>query len=247
VWAANSLVIRARSLGSTEPHHFLFPYKHGNTPYDPTRHMADNGIQKRWNDLRQAAGLQWITGHVLRYQCITKLAEGGVDKITAKRIAGHITDKMWDKYSQVRFDSVREKMMGAFMPISSSEGADPQKSATKTFDRSPRKKDRVPTRPSGQGSSAIPRPQIIRAPAFSQSFTFAGGFYVTGNWAHNVGMSEDKKFCPNCKAMTMEPVEGTHITPEQLSHMEPGPPVFEGRLMPYQCPVCLHFAYQPEF
>ena len=66
-------------------------------------------------------------------------------------------------------------------------------------------------------------------------------------WEHNVGMSEDKKFCPNCKAMTMEPAEGTLITPEQLSQMEPGPPVFEGRLTPYQCPVCLHFAYQPEF
>lgn len=54
VWAANSLVIRARSLGSTEPYHFLFPYKRGNTPYDPSRHMADNGLQKRWKALRDA-------------------------------------------------------------------------------------------------------------------------------------------------------------------------------------------------
>lgn len=114
VWAASSLVIRARSLGSTEPHHFLFPYKRGNTPYDPTRHMADNGLQKRWQALRDAAGMPWLTPHVLRYQCITKLAEGGVDKITAKRIAGHITDKMWDKYSQVRVEHTREQMTEAF-------------------------------------------------------------------------------------------------------------------------------------
>jgi hypothetical protein len=62
-----------------------------------------------------------------------------------------------------------------------------------------------------------------------------------------VRMSEDKKFCPNCKAMTMEPAEGVVITPEELSQMEPASPVFEGKLMPYQCPICLHFAYQPVF
>jgi integrase len=123
LWAANSLVIRARQLGSVESYHFLFPYRHGNTPYDPTRHMADNGLQKRWRALREAAGMPWLTPHVLRYQCITKLAEGNVDRITAKRIAGHITDKMWDKYSQVRIDSTREKMMEAFKASSRAPGA----------------------------------------------------------------------------------------------------------------------------
>jgi integrase len=170
VWAANSLVMRARSLGSTEPYHFLFPYKRGNVPHDPTRHMADNGMQKRWNDLRQAAGMPWITGHVLRYQCITKMAEGGVDKITAKRIAGHITDKMWEKYSQVRFDSVREKMMAAFLPIN----AQPQPSVQPT-----RSSGRNSTRSSQSRADAAPlvpaeKPQQPTSP---QSFTFAGGFH----------------------------------------------------------------------
>jgi hypothetical protein len=45
------------------------------------------------------------------------MAEGGVDRITAMRVAGHVTEKMWSKYSQVRFDSVRDKLMGAFLPI----------------------------------------------------------------------------------------------------------------------------------
>ena len=57
-------------------------------------------------------------------------------------------------------------------------------------------------------------------------------------------MSEDRKFCPNCKAMTMEPVREPLLTAEELNHVEP---VFEGRLVPYQCPVCLHFAHVPEF
>jgi integrase len=117
VWAASSLVNRAKQLGSVEPYHYLFPYRYGRSPYDPTRHMSDNGIQARWNALRKAAGMPWLTGHVLRYQCITKMAEGGVDRIMAKRVAGHVTDQMWDKYSQVRFDSIREKLMGAFQPL----------------------------------------------------------------------------------------------------------------------------------
>jgi integrase len=120
LWAASSLVIRARLLGSVEPYNFLFPYKRGNTPYVPTRQMADNGLQKRWKALREAAGMPWLTPHVLRYQCITKLAEGGVDKITAKRIAGHITDKMWEKYSQVRVEHTREQMTEAFKKASAS-------------------------------------------------------------------------------------------------------------------------------
>ena len=43
--------------------------------------------------------IPWRTGHVLRYQCITKMAEGGVDRITAMRVAGHVTEKMSSKYS----------------------------------------------------------------------------------------------------------------------------------------------------
>jgi hypothetical protein len=46
MWAANSLVTRARQLGSVEPYHFLFPYKRGNSPYLPTWHMADNGLRR---------------------------------------------------------------------------------------------------------------------------------------------------------------------------------------------------------
>lgn len=36
------------------------------------------------------------------------MAEGGVDRITAMRVVGHVPEKMWSKYSQVRMDSVRE-------------------------------------------------------------------------------------------------------------------------------------------
>jgi integrase len=67
--------------------------------------------------------MPWLTPHVLRYQCITKMAEGGVDRITAMRVAGHVTDKMWSKYSRVRMDSVREKLTEAFRSSGRSPGA----------------------------------------------------------------------------------------------------------------------------
>ena len=59
----------------------------------------------------------WITPHVLRYQCITNSQKGNVDRITAKRVAGDITDQMWSKYSHVRLDSTREKTAEAFQDI----------------------------------------------------------------------------------------------------------------------------------
>jgi hypothetical protein len=34
-------------------------------------------------------------------------------------VAGHVTERMWSKYSQVRMDSVREKLMEAFKTSSS--------------------------------------------------------------------------------------------------------------------------------
>ena len=122
-WAASFLVKRAKQLGATGPYDFLFPYKRGKAPYDPRKHISDNGIQKRWHALRAAAEMPWLTLHVLRYQCITKLAEGNVDRASAKRIAGHITDDMWDKYSQVRIEAVREKMTEAFKSSSLAPGA----------------------------------------------------------------------------------------------------------------------------
>jgi hypothetical protein len=110
-----------------------------------------------------------------------EVAEGGVDKITAKRIAGHITDKMWDKYSQVRFDSVREKMMGAFTPINV-QSQTPKESArrriaTESVARSqPEKVARRCEVPARNLLTDLPRPPAAKA----------GEFHVpTNTWPSN--------------------------------------------------------------
>jgi hypothetical protein len=43
----------------------------------------------------------------------------------------------------------------------------------------------------------------------------------------------------------MEPAEGILMTEEELMRVEPRPPAFEGRLTPYQCPICSQVGYEP--
>lgn len=53
-------------------------------------------------------------------------------------------------------------------------------------------------------------------------------------------MSNDRRFCPTCKAMTMEP-----LMKEEYERFESGPFVCEGRLVPFECPICKHVEYEP--
>jgi hypothetical protein len=52
--------------------------------------------------------------------------------------------------------------------------------------------------------------------------------------------SEGKRFCPKCKAWTMEGLK--QAQPDQT---EPAPQALEDRLTFYQCPVCLYVGYEP--
>ena len=54
--------------------------------------------------------------------------------------------------------------------------------------------------------------------------------------------SEGKRFCPKCKAWTME---GLILKQAQHDRMEPAPQVLDDRLTFYQCPVCLYVGYEP--
>jgi hypothetical protein len=60
-----------------------------------------------------------------------------------------------------------------------------------------------------------------------------------------VGMINERKFCPTCKAFTMEPADGMPLTKEEYDRVEVGPLVFQGKLKIYQCPVCTYVLYEP--
>jgi rubrerythrin len=57
--------------------------------------------------------------------------------------------------------------------------------------------------------------------------------------------TDEKRFCPTCKAKTMEPAEGILLTQEEYDRVEPGPLTFAGRMTPFQCPICKHVGYEP--
>jgi hypothetical protein len=59
-------------------------------------------------------------------------------------------------------------------------------------------------------------------------------------------MNDAKKMCPKCKTMTMEPAEGVILTEKEYQRMEPGPVVFKGRHIPFQCANCKYVGYEPE-
>src|SRR5215475_4587897 len=54
--------------------------------------------------------------HDLRHTAITKLAEQGVPDSTMKALAGHVHDKMLERYSHIRMAAKREAVAALALP-----------------------------------------------------------------------------------------------------------------------------------
>lgn len=108
IWALERLLERARSLGSAAPHHYLFPIQETKTHYDPCRPMSDSGLKKRWNAVRQAAGLDWLRPYDLRHTAITRMAEAGVPIQVIMSFAGHMTVRMQQHYTTISLMAKRK-------------------------------------------------------------------------------------------------------------------------------------------
>jgi integrase len=120
-WAVEQCYKRALELGSTEPNHFLFPFRLNRVKknektsvsrakWDPTRPATRWFLRKSWDKLRKATGFTRLNPHDLRHQCITRLLEKGVEAETVRAIAGHVTEQMMQYYShhrrQTKYDAV---------------------------------------------------------------------------------------------------------------------------------------------
>jgi integrase len=64
-----------------------------------------------WRRLTKAAGLVGLRFHDLRHHAITELAESQVSDQTIMAIAGHVSQKMLARYSQVRSEAKRQAVM----------------------------------------------------------------------------------------------------------------------------------------
>jgi integrase len=108
VWALENLIARARSLGSVAPHHCLFPIQESKGHYNPCYPMSDSGLKKRWNTVRQAAGLAWLRPYDLRHTAITRMAEAGVPIQVIMSFAGHMTLRMQQHYTTISLVAKRK-------------------------------------------------------------------------------------------------------------------------------------------
>lgn len=93
------MVEEAARRGSTQPQHFLFPFRVKRNSFDPNRPASQSWIKYRWKLLVDAAMTAGIISfrikpHNLRHQAITKLLDGGVPIETVRQIAGHGVDSI---------------------------------------------------------------------------------------------------------------------------------------------------------
>lgn len=110
LWAAEHLLKRARALGSTAFHHYLFPIRVKTNVWDPARPMSTSGIKREWNQVRAASGLGWFRQYDLRHTAATRMAEDGVRPEIRKARMGHTTQRMQDHYTHIMEQAQRREM-----------------------------------------------------------------------------------------------------------------------------------------
>jgi site-specific recombinase XerD len=114
VWAAQRLIERANSLGSTSPQHYLMPFRLVRGQFDPNRPMTVSGIKASWNEVRRAAGLPWFTPYDLRHTGCTRFAEAGTSIHTLLEMAGHMSLKMQRHYIHISQAAKRKAVQKTF-------------------------------------------------------------------------------------------------------------------------------------
>jgi integrase len=104
------LVQRAIELGASEPEHYIFPFRVKRNLYDVTRPASRSFIRTAFTRMREAAGIPWLTPHNLRFQCVTKMVEAGIDEETVVKVAGWRNRKMLSHYARPRLAHIAEAM-----------------------------------------------------------------------------------------------------------------------------------------
>ncbi len=129
--------LRARSelFSTVQPDHFIFARFrsvsrfHGREvqerrilEFDPTR--AIGSWKKAWRRLTTKAGLPGLRFHDCRHSTITALLTNpNVSIQTAKSIAGHVSQRMIDRYSHIQLDAKRSAVEALSLPPQAQEDA----------------------------------------------------------------------------------------------------------------------------
>lgn len=78
--------------------------------FDPTKALGS--WKKAWRALTTKAGLLGLRFHDLRHHSITELCESGCSEQTIKAIAGHVLQRILDRYSHIRLEAKRSALEG---------------------------------------------------------------------------------------------------------------------------------------
>jgi integrase len=110
VWAVESLIERARLLGSVSPGDYLLPADlsrhtrrsdplHGGRGFDPHHHQTS--WEWEWDEFRKLAGISHRRFHDLRHTYITRAAEAGVPPAVLQAQVGHVSTEMLRWYTHI--------------------------------------------------------------------------------------------------------------------------------------------------
>jgi integrase len=127
IWAVGGLVERAKLLGATGPHCYLFPLHLTRDRYDALQPMTVSGMRKRWLAVRQATGLTWLRMYDLRHTAITRMAEAGVPIQVIMSFAGHIAPRMQQHYTAISMEAKRRWAAAAWSGMGPFAGGMPDR------------------------------------------------------------------------------------------------------------------------
>ena len=108
VWAMEGLLERARALGASRPTDYVFPLRTAPNRWDPSQPMSESGLKKQWHAVRRAAELPALRLYDLRHTGITRMAEAGVPLAVTMTFAGHMTQRMQQRYTAICMASQRD-------------------------------------------------------------------------------------------------------------------------------------------
>lgn len=110
LWYLKKCVIRAKTLGSSEPQHFLFPHRLKPGIWNPCRPAGASWMRRSFAQLRKATGFDWLTPHCLRHQCATLMYENETDEMTIQHTMGHQSAQMSREYSHNRLKKQKKAL-----------------------------------------------------------------------------------------------------------------------------------------
>jgi integrase len=97
-----------KKFGELRPEWYVFPYgRRGHM--DPTRSVTT--LKTAWGGVRKTAGVKgrW---HDTRHTLISELSESGAGSQTIKGIAGHVSQRMLERYSHIGTEAKRSALEG---------------------------------------------------------------------------------------------------------------------------------------